>query len=567
MYSPNKEKHPNFHDAYNYATEVVTGKQPNCIYIIAACKNFLRDFHECISNPTSTYIFDIDYVERYLRLVQKFEHVIGVWDTPNIEYVGWQKWFWSAALGFRHRDNPRRPKHKYIYLEAARGSAKSTMASQNALYFLGLDTYRAGEKLATFATKSDQSRIILDAARAMANKAHEYIEATGVEVLAHKIVDHKSFSEMVAMSSDSKSMDGLNLKIAYLDELHAMARALYEVVTSGMRKRIDSLVICLTTAGFNTNGVGYEQSSYAKKVVTGLVKDDSLFAAIYTIDEGDDIYNEVSWRKANPGYGVSVDPVAFKSAAEKARVTPSEVTNFKVKSLNIWTSEAKAFFDVSAWNRNAIHNLKIEDFYGKRCIAAVDLASKVDLAAIGLLFKEDDGTYYFFDKSYIPEQTYLTANSTVYDNAVSSGELIVTPGEAIDIDTIQRDFIEIAGNHNLGSGLFDPWNAVQFGQNMTKIGIEMKEFRMSTANLSEATKTLDALIRSGKFKHSGSSLLSWCISNVVCKEDAAGNVFPKKETEKNKIDPALTAIICLAGWLQETQEESAYEDRGVLFLN
>lgn len=94
----------------------------------------------------------------------------------------------------------------------------------------------------------------------------------------------------------------------------------------------------------------------------------------------------------------------------------------------------------------------------------------------------------------------------------------------------------------------------------------MKEFRMTTANLSEATKTLDALIRQGKIRHNGSPLTRWCLGNVVAKEDPAGNVFPKKSSDKLKIDPIVALIMALAAWMNEEETESVYENRGVIFL-
>jgi phage terminase large subunit-like protein len=559
-----KEKYPNVFDAYQYALDVIEGVLPNCIYIYGACKRFLEDFKES-QNPDSKYFFDIDYVERYLRLVQKLEHVIGNWDTKEIIYQPWQKWVWANALGFKHREDVKRPKYRTIHLEVPRGSAKSTQASQCALYFLGLEPGRVGEKLAVFATKSDQSRIILDASRAMASKSENYRKATGVEVLAHKLVHPKSFSEMVAMSSDSKSMDGLNLRIAFCDELHAMNRELFEVIVSGMKKRKDSLTICCTTAGFNTDGVGYDQSLYAKKVAKAEVKDDSFFSAVYTIDEGDDIFDENVWKKANPNYGVSVDTIAFIATAEKAKVTPSDIANFKVKHLNCWISEANAYYDLSAWDKCKDISLKFEDFYGEKAYVGIDLASKIDLTSFAILFRKE-GIYYFFDRTYIPEETVKTTRSVVYDNAIAKGELIATQGEAIHYPKLEQDFLALSKEINIISGLFDPWNAISFGQNMVKERIDMKEFRMTTANLSEATKTLDALIRQGRIKHNGSELIRWCLSNVVAKEDAAGNVFPKKSSDKLKIDPIVALIMALAAWMQEDQEDSVYETRGPIFL-
>jgi phage terminase large subunit-like protein len=77
---------------------------------------------------------------------------------------------------------------------------------------------------------------------------------------------------------------------------------------------------------------------------------------------------------------------------------------------------------------------------------------------------------------------------------------------------------------------------------------------------------MDALIRQGRFHHVGSPLMRWCLSNVVCKEDAAGNVYPRKTHEKLKIDLIIAAVMAMAGWIQEEENESVYETRGIRIL-
>lgn len=557
---------PNCYTAFQYAEEVVSGKILACKYIIGACTRYTNDLKEALDNPESKYIFDTEYAERYLRLVQLFEHYIGVWTTPNIVYEPWQKWVWANALGFKHRRNTRIPKFRTLHIEVPRGCAKSTMASQCALYFLGLEKNRSGEKIACFATKSEQSRIILDGSRSMARKSIQYLKASGIEVLAHKLVEHSTDSEMVSMSSDSKSMDGLNLRIAFCDELHAMSRELFDVIVSGQKKRNDSLTICCTTAGFNTDGVGFSQSQYAKKVAVGDIEDDTFFSAIYTIDEGDDLYIESTWKKANPNYGISVDPIAFEATAKKAREVPSDLANFKVKSLNIWLSEANSYFDVAKWEACAIPDLKLEDFAGKYCYSSIDLASKVDLTSFGFLFRDKDGHYYFFDRSYIPQKTVDEARNPLYENCIGQNYLYATPGEAINYPKLQEDFLAIIKKFKNHATHYDPWNATEFSQNLEKKNINMVEFRMTTANFSEAMKTLDALIREKRIHHNGSPLLKFCIGNVVAKPDSASNVYPRKTHENLKIDPIICLLMCLAGWIQEKEPEKAYESRGIRFV-
>lgn len=113
---------------------------------------------------------------------------------------------------------------------------------------------------------------------------------------------------------------------------------------------------------------------------------------------------------------------------------------------------------------------------------------------------------------------------------------------------------------------YDPWSANEFAQRMAAKRMNMIEFRMTTANLSEPMKTLDALIRQKRIIHDGNELVTWCLGNVVAKRDANENVFPRKENEKLKIDPAVAMIMALAGWIGEEANESVYEKRGIIVL-
>ena len=90
---------------------------------------------------------------------------------------------------------------------------------------------------------------------------------------------------------------------------------------------------------------------------------------------------------------------------------------------------------------------------------------------------------------------------------------------------------------------------------------------MTTGNLSEPMKMLDALIREGKFRHNGDPILRWCLGNVVAKADHNDNVFPRKSHEALKIDVAVALIMALAGWIQNDSEGSIYEEQGMRVLS
>ncbi len=553
-----KKKFPNCWRGHEYAQDVVAKKIVACVYVIGACERYLRD----VEDKTKDFYFDWDAAEKYLRAVQKFEHVIGHWPTKNIVYEPWQCWVWMNIIGFKNKETDFR-RFRIAHVEIGRGNAKSAMASQAALYFLALDDPN-GNQISTVATKKDQARIVLDSARAMARKNASFLKHTGVKVLAHAISHPKSNSSVRALASEHSGLDGLNDVLAILDELHAMKRDTFEVIYSGMSKRADSLTLCITTAGQDVHSVGCSQSAYAKKISLGDVNDEQFFAVVYCLDQGDDWEDEKVWIKPNPNLGVSVDITTLRAKITKALETPADIPNIKIKHMNMWISEAQAFYDQEVWDRCADPSLKLEDFKGKSCRMGIDLASHVDITSTALIFREKD-VYTIFDRSYLPEETVRSARNMLYDDCVARGFLIATPGAAINYGFICTEAEQLAKDHKVLECLYDAWNATETAQKLSN-KIEMVKVAMNVANFSEPMKKLDALMRSGKLRHNGSPLLRWCLGNIVAKEDHNGNVFPRKSHTKLKIDPIIAILMALAGWLQTEQTDSIYEERGIRTL-
>jgi phage terminase large subunit-like protein len=195
-----------------------------------------------------------------------------------------------------------------------------------------------------------------------------------------------------------------------------------------------------------------------------------------------------------------------------------------------------------------VPGLKLEDFYGKRCIIALDLASKVDVAAKIMLFHED-GKRYVFGKYYLPESAVERGNPNydVYQgwSRNPTVDLVLTPGDIIDFEFIERDLIEDRGKFQVIEFPYDPYQATELATRMIKEGLPMIEVGATVRNFSEAMKSLDALILSGGIYHNGDPMLDWMIGNVYGKKDSKDNVYPRKIRNENKIDGAVALIMAL----------------------
>nr|AAQ64454.1 putative terminase-like protein [Stenotrophomonas maltophilia] len=177
-----------------------------------------------------------------------------------------------------------------------------------------------------------------------------------------------------------------------------------------MGSREQPLLSIITTAGTNLSGPCFEMPGDAIRILRGEVADETVFAAIYCIDEGDRWDDPASLRKANPNYGVSVFEQFLLDQLAKAKRSASKQSAFRTKHLNDWVGAKLAWMNMLAWQRQK-RRFEVSDFAGCPCWVGVDLASKLDVAAVVLLFEKGD-CYYVIPRFYVPERPWRKARST-----------------------------------------------------------------------------------------------------------------------------------------------------------
>ena len=195
-----------------------------------------------------------------------------------------------------------------------------------------------------------------------------------------------------ALAANPDSHDSLVSNIQICDELHAYKNAKqYNVIREAGKAYTNKLCIGITTAGDNMNSFCYQRLRYCKKVLDGTVQDEQYFIFICKADEdesGDvDYTSAIEHEKANPNYGVSIRPEDIMNDALQAQNDPQQRKDFLAKSLNVYTSALKAYFDISEfqisdqkydWTLEQLAKLPVK-WYG-----GADLSKLHDLTAAAL---------------------------------------------------------------------------------------------------------------------------------------------------------------------------------------
>lgn len=542
-----------------YAEEVLAGKIAACEFVRNACRRHLEDLERNFEPGAWEYRFDEKRAARVCAFIEKLPHIKGSkWAGRRLELELWQVFALTTIFGWV--DQAGRRRFRRAYLEMPKGNGKSALSSGVALYMLCADN-EPGAEIYSAATTRQQARIVFDVAQAMARKSPKLCEHFGAEVNAHDISVRSTNSKFSAFSSDANSVEGCNPHLVVFDELHAQpTRELYDNLETAMGKREQNLLWSITTAGNDRAGICYEVRGYTIKVLSRAITDENFFGLVYTVDEGDEWAEPASWVKANPNWGVSVSPDDVGQKAAKALQLASAQPAFLTKHLDVWVGAHSAWLDMVKFLKCADPELAHEDFLGQPCVIGLDLASKLDLLAlVSIFWKEISGKlhYYAFGRYWTPEARIEATSNSQYRGWAIDGHLQVVDGETNDYGLVEEYIKELCGTFQVLELAHDPWQAHDTMTRLAQAGVTVVQVPQLPKHLSQPMKDFEAAVYDGRFHYNGDPVLTWAMSNVVCKEDRNGNYFPNKETAENKIDPATALFTAMNGVSRNASLEPA----------
>jgi phage terminase large subunit-like protein len=537
---------PHVVKANYYARAVVGGGVPAGKYVRLAAERHLNDLKRS-KEKGYPYYFDIEAAERACAFIELLPHTKGKWarEAQRLVLSPWQCFIVAVLFGWKRRKNGKR-RFRELYAEIPRKNGKSQLGAGIGLYMLIADE-EFGAEIYSGATTEKQAWEVFGPAKQMIERTPKLAKAAGVEVWAKSLSipsDGSKFEPVIG-----KPGDGSSPSCALIDEFHEHDTPdLIDTMQTGMGAREQPLTAIITTAGYNLGGPCYDKHGEAKKMLDGLIENDELFAVIFSIDEGDDWADPASLQKANPNFGVSVDMDFLLAQQRRATMNPIEQNRFKTKHLNVWCSAKNAWMNMQQWALCEDKGLSIEEFAGAPCWFVLDLASKNDICAFVQLFKKTiNGLdhYYAFGRYYLPEDAIEEAksNQALYRKWVIQGHLFATEGAEIDFDVIREEVKTLSSKYAVEEVVYDPWRATQLAHQLAKDGATVVEYRQTVQNMSPAMKEVMAAVKAGRFHHDGNPVLNWMISNVVAKEDAKENIYPRKEKPENKIDGPVALIM------------------------
>ncbi|MFF9240096.1 terminase large subunit [Streptomyces sp. NPDC014801] len=520
-------------------------------------------------------VFDPDRVDRVIKAFSLLRHTQGQWagqplrpDPWQVAYIlapvfGWVRWDDDANAYVRIV--------RELYVDVPRKNGKSTLAGGLAIYMTCADG-EGGAQVITAATTKEQAGFVFEPVKKLAEAAPAL--KRHVKPLKHIILHPKSGSYFKPISSVAGAQHGANIHCAIIDELHEhKTPELVETIETGTGSRRQPLIVIITTADSGKRESVYDRKRQRiEKLARRVFEAPSVYGVVWAAERDDDPHVEATWRKANPGYGVSPTRSYLQAKSDEAKQSPADLAKYLRLHLGRRTKQETKFLTLESWHRNAgmVDEAKLA---GREAYGGLDLASTSDLSALCWLFPDDErGGFDAIWRLWTPEDNVEQLDQRTAGAAsvwVRQGLLVATPGNVADYDYIRLQIDRDMDAFDVRSIGFDPWNATPLTNKLVEDGAPMVKVRQGFVTMSPPLKELQRLLLKGTpeaplFRHGGNDAVTWMVDNLAVAMDPAGNVKPDKARSAEKIDAVSAAVTALSeAMTREQPVKSAYEDGGL----
>lgn len=568
-----------------------------------ACKRHLRDRDTA---ELRGLVWDQAAADKALGF---FEEVLclngGEYEGEPFVLAPWQAFVVGSLFGWYTVDGYRR--FRMAYIETGKGSGKSPLVGGIGLFGLVADGEQRAEIYAA-ATKRDQAMILFRDAVSMVNMSPALVRRLVQSGRDEKVWNlfYPSTNSFFRPISSDDGQSGPRPHIGLLDELHEHKSATaVNMMRAGTKNRRRAMIVMITNSGSDKNSVCGQYHELGKRICAGIEDNDSLFAFICSLDEGDDPFTDEScWAKVNPSLDFVADPERqtegipgrkyLREQVAEARGLPAKEAVVRRLNFCQWTQADNPWIGWDVWSA-AEERVPMRLLRNRPAVAGLDLSSTTDLTAFALLFypTEADPHWRLLPYFWIPDhqlEERERRDKVPYSVWIKEGHLETTPGKAISKLHVLRRLQTICDYFEVHQIAYDRWRIedlrelmdehgitlpelTPFGQGFKDMGPAVDEFERRLLGTVAEPDVLD--LDTGDYqlvpreaaevetlRHDGNPVLTWNAGNAITVSDPAGNRKVDKQKAIGRIDGIVAAIMAtgISGAGSVSSGTSIYEE-------
>ena len=522
----------------------------------------MRDFMRICDGKDKKYIVSdkkVKQVENILKILV-MPKGLKAGQTLYDCTCGYQWLLYIASLCTVYRDNHSKRRYETCLLEISRKNFKTyTVATIFIILFLTEPNFSKFYSVAPDGTLSREIREAIAETIKSSPLLYEYKGNKRFKILRDYIMFKPTQTQYIPLSFSTSRMDG-RLPNAYCaDEVGALPTNYpVEAMRSGQLNILNKLGFIISTKYPTIDNPFESEVEYAKKVLDGLVADETEFALLYEPDnpkkwETDDLV----LKQSNP-VALEIPEIYEDLLKKRARaiVEESARENFLTKHCNIIYHGAgtETYIDVKTVQECKVSNI---DWSGRVVYLGLDLSETNDNTSVSMVSVDDDNNILADSWAFIPagrveEKTQF--EKVNYQELSKKGHVIPCGDMTIGYDTVERFIFDL--EERLGVQIqaigYDRWNALSTAQKLENgyvdengkehHGFNMVEIKQHSSVLHPPTKLLKEKILNHEFKYTDNKLLEINFQNARCAYDTNKNMYVQKKRSKGKVDMVVSLI-------------------------
>lgn len=463
---------------------------------------------------------------------------------------GYQWLVYTASLAVVYRDNPHKRRYENIVLEICRKNYKTfTIATIFIILMIIEPRFSQFYSVAPDGALSREIREAISAILKSSPLVYKYQDKARFKILRDYILFNTLENKYTPLNYSNSTLDGKLPSAFCADEVGALPNSYaIEAMRSGQLNILNKLGFIISTKYPTINNPFEDEVSYSKKVLDGIVKDETIFSLLY---EPDNIKNwatdDLILKQANPVALNSPEIWAdLLKKRNKAIAQESARENFVTKHCNIIYSGAGTETYISL---DAVQECRVPaiEWAGRVVYIGLDLSESGDNTSVSMLSVDENNNILADSWAFIPEGRIEEKEATErvrYRELLKTGKVIACGDKVIDYKVVE-DFI-LSLEKRLGVQIqavgYDRWNALSSAQKLTEAGLTCVEVRQHSSILHPPTKLLKEKILSREFAYTDNTLYELNFLNARCTYDTNKNLYVNKKKSTGKIDMVVSSI-------------------------
>ena len=538
------------HASYKYAKNVVEGKINAPKYV----KKQAEDFLEVADGKNEKYMID----EKKLNLIDNLLKLMVMPKGLNAGeiiydcFVGFQFFLITAILCEVYRVDKKKRRYQKALLEICRKNGKTFLIA--VIFILLFLLEPKFSKFYSVAPDGSLSREIKDAIEEILTSSPA-IQGDGIQkfkIKQNEIVCKINKSKYVPLNYSNSRLDGKLPSVFLIDEVGGLPNPYaIEAMSSGQLTIKNKLGCIISTKYPKINNPFEGEVLYAKRVLDGLIEDETLFALLYEPDNKTDWeFDDGILEQANP---LALDVPEIMEDLKKKRQEAIELEqkreNFVTKHCNIiYTGVGtESFVSLQDLQKGCTDHI---DWSGRDVWLGVDLSMTTDNTSVAMV-AEEDGKILAKSWAFIPEdriEEKTKVERVDYRQYIRAGNCIACGQRTIDYLTVE-DFvlgIEEKFGVNVQGLAYDRYNCLSSAQKWMQEGIRTVEMKQHSSVLHPATKLIQEKVADGNFLYEPNTLFEINFENARCTEDTNKNKYVNKKKSDGKVDMVVSTINAVA---------------------